>query len=62
MMNGNLAATSSFETLFKVASENEASFMRFEAKTDRKKMNYKRCAEAKHMSGFTVNILPLYFR
>lgn len=36
MMDGKLAAISSFETLFKVASEDEASFMRFEAKTDRK--------------------------
>lgn len=52
MMNGIPAAISSFETLFKVASLNEASF----------KMNYKTCTQAQHMSGFTVNILPLYFR
>lgn len=63
MMNGNLADTSRFETLFKIASENEASFMRFEAKRQKKKkLNYKPCAEAQHMSGFTVNILPLHFR
>lgn len=29
---------------------------------ERKKMNYKTWAQAQHMSGFTVNILPLYFR
>lgn len=52
MMNDIPAAITGFEALFKVASQIEASF----------KMNYKTCTQAQHMSGFTVNILPLYFR
>lgn len=37
-------------------------FHEFWGKKREKKMNYKTWAQAQHMSGFTVNILPLYFR